>query len=155
MTNVSSSTIIAYGISEDIRVGPVLTGSDRQNEIWRILLGVGPKKFALVNRDTDRVVMVQSSINVSFLRMWVPEGFEERRGGRSRSSTARNWSGILMCTKLCANSRFPDFRIVRRVIRTNQFIVHCDTISLRGRDCLLYTSPSPRDGLLPRMPSSA
>ena len=24
-----------------------------------------------------------------------------------------------------------------------------------GRDCLLYTSPSPRDGLLSRMPSSA
>ena len=25
----------------------------------------------------------------------------------------------------------------------------------RSRDCLLYTSPSPRDGLLSRMPSSA
>src|SRR5680860_1398395 len=25
----------------------------------------------------------------------------------------------------------------------------------RGRGCLLYTSPSPRDGLLSRMPSSA
>ena len=25
----------------------------------------------------------------------------------------------------------------------------------RGSDCLLYTSPSPRDGLLSRMPSSA
>ena len=28
-------------------------------------------------------------------------------------------------------------------------------ISLLYRDCLLYTSPSPRDGLLSRMPSSA
>ena len=27
--------------------------------------------------------------------------------------------------------------------------------SLRSRSCLLYTSPSPRDGLLSRMPSSA
>ena len=27
--------------------------------------------------------------------------------------------------------------------------------SLEGYDCLLYTSPSPRDGLLSRMPSSA
>ena len=27
--------------------------------------------------------------------------------------------------------------------------------SRRGRNCLLYTSPSPRDGLLSRMPSSA
>ena len=27
--------------------------------------------------------------------------------------------------------------------------------TLKNRDCLLYTSPSPRDGLLSRMPSSA
>ena len=27
--------------------------------------------------------------------------------------------------------------------------------SISGNDCLLYTSPSPRDGLLSRMPSSA
>ena len=30
---------------------------------------------------------------------------------------------------------------------------HCDTPSIYN--CLLYTSPSPRDGLLSRMPSSA
>ena len=29
------------------------------------------------------------------------------------------------------------------------------TLGPRGRNCLLYTSPSPRDGLLSRMPSSA
>ena len=28
-------------------------------------------------------------------------------------------------------------------------------ITLDGKACLLYTSPSPRDGLLSRMPSSA
>ena len=28
-------------------------------------------------------------------------------------------------------------------------------LTARGWDCLLYTSPSPRDGLLSRMPSSA
>ena len=35
---------------------------------------------------------------------------------------------------------------------------HQDTIRKRSQDlrpCLLYTSPSPRDGLLSRMPSSA
>ena len=32
----------------------------------------------------------------------------------------------------------------------------CKTVSFFGNgDCLLYTSPSPRDGLLSRMPSSA
>ena len=29
------------------------------------------------------------------------------------------------------------------------------TLTARARGCLLYTSPSPRDGLLSRMPSSA
>ena len=33
-------------------------------------------------------------------------------------------------------------------------ITELHTVS-RGNDCLLYTSPSPRDGLLSRMPSSA
>ena len=33
-------------------------------------------------------------------------------------------------------------------------IKHGETVGLVG-DCLLYTSPSPRDGLLSRMPSSA
>ena len=28
-------------------------------------------------------------------------------------------------------------------------------LTIKARDCLLYTSPSPRDGLLSRMPSSA
>ena len=30
-----------------------------------------------------------------------------------------------------------------------------EEIFVKIRDCLLYTSPSPRDGLLSRMPSSA
>ena len=32
---------------------------------------------------------------------------------------------------------------------------HLVTDCAEGGDCLLYTSPSPRDGLLSRMPSSA
>ena len=35
--------------------------------------------------------------------------------------------------------------------RGNAVVVHGDV----SEDCLLYTSPSPRDGLLSRMPSSA
>ena len=30
-----------------------------------------------------------------------------------------------------------------------------ESVAEEGADCLLYTSPSPRDGLLSRMPSSA
>ena len=36
---------------------------------------------------------------------------------------------------------------------TNQGYISCATCHVDG--CLLYTSPSPRDGLLSRMPSSA
>ena len=31
----------------------------------------------------------------------------------------------------------------------------CACVVIRSENCLLYTSPSPRDGLLSRMPSSA
>ena len=34
-------------------------------------------------------------------------------------------------------------------------IIISDDCSTDNTDCLLYTSPSPRDGLLSRMPSSA
>ena len=33
--------------------------------------------------------------------------------------------------------------------------VHLNLSNVQYMDCLLYTSPSPRDGLLSRMPSSA
>ena len=36
-----------------------------------------------------------------------------------------------------------------------EFARHVTTIYAEDEDCLLYTSPSPRDGLLSRMPSSA
>ena len=34
-------------------------------------------------------------------------------------------------------------------------VSHVDTLTAPDSACLLYTSPSPRDGLLSRMPSSA
>ena len=42
-------------------------------------------------------------------------------------------------------------------VRDTQVLSYEDGLLTIGVDnaCLLYTSPSPRDGLLPRMPSSA
>ena len=48
---------------------------------------------------------------------------------------------------------------IEEATRLRKFMIHLDkTLSLikrEARGCLLYTSPSPRDGLLSRMPSSA
>ena len=41
------------------------------------------------------------------------------------------------------------------VRETNQVLSMIERVRERGMPCLLYTSPSPRDGLLSRMPSSA
>ena len=55
----------------------------------------------------------------------------------------------------CRGRGCPFHRMVRRprseTIRVRRFAGHV----LRPKSCLLYTSPSPRDGLLSRMPSSA
>ena len=37
----------------------------------------------------------------------------------------------------------------------HELIAAVQSAKAQGTDCLLYTSPSPRDGLLSRMPSSA
>ena len=42
-----------------------------------------------------------------------------------------------------------------RAMTFTAFEIHKDLVDKEGYDCLLYTSPSPRDGLLTRMPSSA
>ena len=39
--------------------------------------------------------------------------------------------------------------------RTGPYTFHCEQKYKHNMDCLLYTSPSPRDATLSRMPSSA
>ena len=50
-------------------------------------------------------------------------------------------------------------KIIKAVLSEDEIAAKLDEISLKylgkGYGCLLYTSPSPRDGLLSRMPSSA
>ena len=52
--------------------------------------------------------------------------------------------------KLWDQGLFEDIRITVKNVIGNQIF-----LDINLRDCLLYTSPSPRDGLLSRMPSSA
>src|SRR5664279_6259938 len=46
-------------------------------------------------------------------------------------------------------------RIKQYIIQNFVFNLDLSTWGLTTKSCLLYTSPSPRDGLLSRMPSSA
>ena len=45
--------------------------------------------------------------------------------------------------------------ILRPIRDTDIDLLYAYHIDIDNRGCLLYTSPSPRDGLLSRMPSSA
>ena len=51
-----------------------------------------------------------------------------------------------------ANDGLADLSIMQRMARVSESL---HAVLPLGYDCLLYTSPSPRDGLLSRMPSSA
>ena len=44
---------------------------------------------------------------------------------------------------------------IRKLTNLQEYPVDSHRSNLKARICLLYTSPSPRDGLLSRMPSSA
>ena len=48
------------------------------------------------------------------------------------------------------NRHAPDY-----VLWLLEYYIRNEGLMVKGRNCLLYTSPSPRDGLLSRMPSSA
>ena len=59
-------------------------------------------------------------------------------------------------------SKYPEYRQSRRTFGINvlgTLVVEIEasdgTVGFAVTTCLLYTSPSPRDGLLSRMPSSA
>ena len=61
----------------------------------------------------------------------------------------------LLTAALCICAEGGEFTEVVKKIVFQGKPVNEDNIFHMKRDCLLYTSPSPRDGLLSRMPSSA
>ena len=66
-------------------------------------------------------------------------------------------SGNILSGELAANS---EAELDTRLLQIGLQLVTCNALSKRqiaavGRNCLLYTSPSPRDRTRSRMPSSA
>ena len=66
-------------------------------------------------------------------------------------------AGVLTDTAEVVNFSLDpdDRRYARKVFNTNPQLVSSSGVNFYAGSCLLYTSPSPRDGLLSRMPSSA
>ena len=68
--------------------------------------------------------------------------------------TARSVTGTNACQKLRHEGHVPAV-LYGHGESCVDLVVERDAVEAMVRHCLLYTSPSPRDGLLSRMPSSA
>ena len=60
----------------------------------------------------------------------------------------------------CTNGRISDLRVAAKVVKHSKVAKNVKAFVVPGsekvaQDCLLYTSPSPRDYAASRMPSSA
>ena len=80
-------------------------------------------------------------------------GFCEERGLHARTVSYDGFpidTGSVVALKLLN----PENKIPACIVSSNVYSNRAEQIVL-GKSCLLYTSPSPRDGLLSRMPSSA
>ena len=86
----------------------------------------------------------------------------------SKHRTWEDWFGMLLGALIVVSPWFPFsshdvMDAERSTMILNTFVVgmlvfglaQLEYVALQRWDCLLYTSPSPRDGLLSRMPSSA
>ena len=79
--------------------------------------------------------------------------------GRRKTSIAKVWlkkgSGKIYVNGKLYNEYFADEIHKMQITRPFEIINQATDYDVRCSVCLLYTSPSPRDGLLSRMPSSA
>ena len=96
--------------------------------------------------------------------------FEFMTGCTNRSEPAPQPTTLLACLFLGSGAaaliyELAWFHVLRLVVGSSSISIAALLVSFMGgmgigsvllpRVCLLYTSPSPRDGLLSRMPSSA
>ena len=66
-------------------------------------------------------------------------------------------SGLLHSKYLTCNINYKNLPLLKLgdIKEYSAIIIFGGKMSANSKSCLLYTSPSPRDGLLSRMPSSA
>ena len=78
------------------------------------------------------------------------EVFTATSGTEALHILKENKIAVIIC-----DQKMPEMNGVETLKKSIEVDPECIRILLTGYTCLLYTSPSPRDGLLSRMPSSA
>ena len=141
---------------------PLTTGEVYRPESWP-----GPKEFSSKVAKSDFVVV--DRLEASFVERAILSAYETGRFVIAPHSTYNEWlirdgeTGRLGGSATCIASIMEDLAQrpetvaaltsgARRWAQANSIRSMVDGF-MKG--CLLYTSPSPRDGLLSRMPSSA
>ena len=98
----------------------------------------------MVSTVTEKLGGIDALINNAGVADFAP--LAETTFERWRQVMATNLDGVFLCSQAC----------IAALTERQGAIVNIASISgLRASTCLLYTSPSPRDATLSRMPSSA
>ena len=130
LPNVSAPTIISHSIRKHVCVFSVLACTNWQKNVWRGILSVWPKKFALIDSDPNWIVVIQRSINVAFFRMRMSEGFEECWCSWCCPSTACISPFLDEALFQFIDLRMPYFCVMGWIIRSHQLVIHCWVVSM-------------------------
>ena len=123
-------------LEKTVKIGEELDEADIKNTSMQFLYQEADNLF-FMNLETYDQLTISTSI-VDFDPRWLNDGDE---------CDVIIWNGSIIDVEL------PNYKI-SKVIATES-VAKGDTVSATLKDCLLYTSPSPRDATLSRMPSSA
>src|SRR5664279_3301709 len=154
-----------------LRVAVALADSGGIESLTMRKLGVelGVEAMSLYNHVANKADLLDGMIDIVFAEIELPTGETDWRAAmRRRAVSARDvlsrhrWATGLMESRTTpgpATLRHHD--TVLGILRGAGFSIELAAHAYSALDsyiygfCLLYTSPSPRDGLLSRMPSSA
>ena len=119
-------------------------------QLTLLIISAGNDLFGFIHLSTEHVCLLGARLappaNLYAVRPWQQTLGSIDVGRSLRNPTASGWAG-------CPCLRQKADQAVRQRC-TVELYRALDPLA-RRRVCLLYTSPSPRDGLLSRMPSSA
>ena len=118
---------------------------------------------AALENDRSLGNLINESIRASTEHQRAPEGISDKvreivaASNAARPASLHRWHGIAAVLALVAFIAALSYPAIRFSQKNRERSLAYETSKRSAPDwvCLLYTSPSPRDGLLSRMPSSA